>query len=81
MASILCKSTKMQHIEFAPIHIATIYTTNIHIYFHMKRWSPSCSKDRMLEIFLAYFQPIRIEYSKSQSKSQKSQSKEINPGH
>ena len=35
----------------------------------------------MLEINLAYFQPIRVEYSKSQSKSQKSQCKKINPSH
>ena len=38
-------------------------------------WHLSSLRDRMLEINLAYIQPIRIKYSKSQINLQKSQSK------
>ena len=39
-------------------------------------WRTECLKK-----ILAYFQPIRIEHSKPQNKSRKSQSRKINPGH
>ena len=48
---------------------------------HINGGLPHAGGTECLKLIFAYFQPIRIGYSKSQSKSQKSQSKQINPGH
>ena len=42
---------------------------------------PHAGGTECLKIILAFFQPIRIEYSKISGKLQKSQSKQINAGH
>ena len=42
---------------------------------------PHAGGPKCLKLILAYIQSIRIEYSKSQIKSQKSESKKSNPGH
>ena len=42
---------------------------------------PHAGGTKCLKCFLVYFQPIRIEYSKTSGKSQKSHSKHTKPGH
>ena len=42
---------------------------------------PDAGRTECLKFILAYFQPIRIEYSEISGKSRKFQSKQINSGH